>query len=201
MPLEQLLSTGTPLPIVRWGDPVLHRRARPVTEFGPDLWNLLCDMFATNKAADGAGLAAPQIGVDLAVFVYDCLDAFNRRRQGLVCNPSLQLTVQPEMDTDYEGCLSLPGAYLPVARPDLAICHGQDQFGQPIKVIGTGMLARCLQHETDHLNGIVMEDHLTAEERRELRNQHNQIAALYPDDWPLTPRLAPEPSDSSPDVT
>jgi peptide deformylase len=186
------------VPIVRWGDPVLHNKARPVTEFGPDLWNLLCDMFATNRAAEGAGLAAPQIGVDLAVFVYDCLDAFDRRRQGLVCNPSLALTVQPQTDADYEGCLSLPGAYLPVARPDLAICHGQDQFGEPIRVVGSGMLSRCLQHETDHLNGIVMEDHLTAAERRDLRAQHNQVAADYPDDWPVTPRLTPEPGDRSP---
>ncbi len=74
MPLEQLMTLGIAWPITRWGDPVLHRACRPVTDFGPDLWNLLCDMFATNTAANGAGLAAPQIGVDLAVFVYDCLD-------------------------------------------------------------------------------------------------------------------------------
>ena len=101
MPLEQLLSSGTILPITRWGNPVLHSSARPVAEFGPDLWNLLCDMFATNAAANGAGLAAPQIGVDLAVFVYDCLDAFGRRRQGLVCNPQITLAIEPALDTDY----------------------------------------------------------------------------------------------------
>ena len=190
MPLEQLLSSGTVLPITRWGNPVLHRRCRPVTEFGPDLWNLLCDMFATNTAANGAGLAAPQIGVDLAMFVYDCLDAFGRRRQGLVCNPQITLAIEPHLDTDYEGCLSLPGAYLPVARPDFAICQGPDQLGEPISVNGTGTLARCLQHETDHLNGIVMEDHLTASERRDLRRQHQQVAVNYPDDWPASPTLS-----------
>jgi peptide deformylase len=186
MPLEQLMASGTVLPITRWGAPVLHRPSQPVTEFGPDLWNLLCDMFATNDAANGAGLAAPQVGVDLAVFVYDCLDAHGRRRQGLVCNPAVTLAAAPETDTDYEGCLSLPGAYLPVARPDFAICRGQDQFGEPITVKGTGTLARCLQHETDHLNGIVMEDHLTAAERRALRRQHKQAAADYPDNWPAS---------------
>lgn len=191
MPLEQLLSSGTVLPITRWGNPVLHRLCRPVTEFGPDLWNLLCNMFATNTAANGAGLAAPQIGVDLAVFVYDCLDPFDRRRQGLVCNPQITLAMEPDLEADYEGCLSLPGAYLPVARPDFAICHGQDQFGEPITVKGTGTLARCLQHETDHLNGIVMEDHLSAPERRDLRRQHKQAAASYPDDWPASPTLSP----------
>ncbi len=76
------------------------------------------------------------------------------------------------------------GAYLPVPRADVAICHGQDQFGEPIKVTGTGTLARCLQHETDHLNGIVMEDHLTAAERRDLRHQHKKVASLYPNEWP-----------------
>jgi peptide deformylase len=160
-----------------------------VTEFGPDLWNLLCDMFATNTAANGAGLAAPQIGVNLAVFVYDCFDAFDRRRQGLVCNPQITLAIDPDLDTDYEGCLSLPGAYLPVTRPDFAICRGQDQFGEPVSVKGTGTLARCLQHETDHLNGIVMEDHLTAPERRDLRRQHKQVAANYPEEWPASPKL------------
>jgi peptide deformylase len=145
-------------------------------------------MFATNTAADGAGLAAPQVGVDLAVFVYDCQDGFGRRRQGLVCNPQITLAVQPDLDTDYEGCLSLPGAYHPVARPDFAICQGQDQFGEPVTVKGTGTLARCLQHETDHVNGIVMEDHLAPSERRNLRRQHNRAAPDYPDDWPASPR-------------
>ncbi|MBO0803052.1 MAG: peptide deformylase [Nocardiopsaceae bacterium] len=189
MPLEQLLSSGIALPITRWGNPVLHHACQPVVKFDPDLWNLLCNMFATNTAADGAGLAAPQIGVDLAVFVYDCHDAFGRRRQGLVCNPRITLAVDPELETDHEGCLSLPGAYLPVARPNFAICRGQDQFGEPVTVKGTGMLARCLQHETDHLSGIVMEDHLTASERRALRRQHKRVAASYPDDWPVSPML------------
>lgn len=184
MPLDQLMSLGIARPITRWGEPVLHRACHPVTDFGPDLWNLLCDMFATNTAASGAGLAAPQIGVDLAVFVYDCLDGFGRRRQGLVCNPRIALPAKPQTNTDLEGCLSLPGAYLAVPRPDIATCHGQDQFGQPMRVIGTGTLARCLQHETDHLNGIVMEDRLTTAERRDLRRQHKKVAASYPNDWP-----------------
>ncbi len=112
MPLEQLLAQGQPVRITRWGEPVLHRRCRPVTTFGTDLWNLLCDMFATNRAAGGAGLAAPQVGVDLAVFVYDCFDAHGRRHQGLVCNPTIALNPSPRLDAEHEGCLSLPGAYL-----------------------------------------------------------------------------------------
>lgn len=185
MPLEQLLTHGAPVRITRWGEQVLHRPCRPVTQFGPDLWNLLSEMFATNRAADGAGLAAPQVGIDLAVFVYDCLDAHGRRHQGLVCNPSIALHPAPTMAVDFEGCLSLPGAYLPVERPDFAVCHGQDQFGQPIKVRGTGTLARCLQHETEHLSGVVMEDHLTPSERLDLRRQHVEVASRYPSDWPV----------------
>jgi peptide deformylase len=107
VPLEELVRSGTALPIIRWGNPLLHRRCRLVTEFSPHLWNLLCDMFATNRAADGAGLAAPQIGEDLAVFVYDCLDGFGRRRQGLVCNPQVALLDDPQMSIVFEGCLSL----------------------------------------------------------------------------------------------
>jgi peptide deformylase len=141
-------------------------------------------MFATNRAADGAGLAAPQIGEDLAVFVYDCLDGFGRRRQGLVCNPQLALLADPQMSIEFEGCLSLPGAYMLVSRPEVSVVRGQDQYGEPIRVTGTGTLARCLQHETDHTNGVVMEDHLTPSERRELRRQHKSVAAHFPDNWP-----------------
>jgi peptide deformylase len=87
VPIEELVRLGTARPIIRWGNPVLHRLCRPVTAFDSELWDLLRDLFATNRAVEGAGLAAPQIGTDLAVFVYDCLDGFGRRRQGLVCNP------------------------------------------------------------------------------------------------------------------
>lgn len=184
MQLEELLRSGTVQPIVRWGHPVMHRRCRPVTEFGPELWSLLGDMFATNKAAEGAGLAAPQIGVDLAAFVYDCLDEFGRERKGLVCNPVLGEIPNPEMDTAPEGCLSLPGAFMPVARAGIAVVHGQNHLGEALTVRGTGLLARCLQHETDHLNGIVMEDHLTPGERRKLRRQHERATAEFPDGWP-----------------
>lgn len=184
MPLDELLVRGEPVPIIRWGNPVLHRPSRPVTDFDADLWDLLATMFATNRAADGAGLAAAQVGVDLAAFVYDCEDASGRRRQGLICNPRLARLPAPRLDVAVEGCLSLPGAYLPVARPGIAVCRGQDQFGQPVTVRGTGVLARCLQHETDHLDGVVFEDHLTVSERQELARQHARVADAYATEWP-----------------
>lgn len=113
LPLEELLVRGEPAPIVRWGNPLLHRPSRAVEAFDADLWDLLATMFATNRAAHGVGLAANQIGIDLAVFVFDCEDGRGRRRQGLVCNPRMAGLPEPRREVAPEGCLSLPGAYAP----------------------------------------------------------------------------------------
>jgi peptide deformylase len=141
-------------------------------------------------AAHGVGLAATQVGVDLAVFIYDCPDADEVNRVGVVCNPVVTL---PEGDARNleaadEGCLSLPGGYQPLARPDLATCAGVDAWGEPVTVHGTGLLARCLQHETDHLNGMVFGDRLSNRVRRKLYAQHEELAHLYPADWPVSPK-------------
>lgn len=191
MPLDQLMTVGRAVPITRWDETVMHTHARPVKEFGPELWHLIATMFATNRAAEGAGLAAPQIGVDLAVFVYDTIDDTGKRHTGLMCNPRVEIPERGRrLVTEYEGCLSLPGAYTQLARPHLAICHGQDQFGEPITVHGTGYFARCLQHETDHLNGIVMEDRLSAKARRAHRAQHAAVAQRYGPAWPESSEAA-----------
>lgn len=97
-----------------------------------------CHVRSVSPPSRAHSLAAPQIGVDLAVFVYDCLDAHGRLHQGLICNPHITPALKPAQDTDYEGCLSLPGASTMVSRPDFAICRGQDQFGEPVTVKGTG---------------------------------------------------------------
>jgi peptide deformylase len=89
-----------------------------------------------------------------------------------------------------EGCLSLPGAYMATSRPDLAVCHGQDQYGASAQVVGTGVLARCLQHETDHLEGRVFGDRLSRWARKELLAQHDRVVGTYPDNWPVVPRIA-----------
>ncbi|MGC5412643.1 peptide deformylase, partial [Streptomyces sp. DT225] len=102
--------------------------------------------------AEGVGLAANQIGVDLKVFVYDCPDDEGVRHVGAVCNPVLE-ELPPEarvLDDSGEGCLSVPTAYAKLARPDYAVVRGQDAQGNPVRVRGTGYFARCLQHETDH---------------------------------------------------
>ena len=188
MPIEELIRSGSIRPIVRWGDPVMHAPTRAVADFGPSLQILIADMFATNRAADGAGLAAPQVGVDLAVFVFDCFDAQWDRHIGLVCNPTVAFAERAQrrfVELD-EGCLSLPGAYASAVRPDYAICRGQDQFGEDIEILGTGTLARCVQHETDHVNGLVLENRLPRRRRQALHARHELNAWRYAPDWPVT---------------
>ncbi len=191
MTISDLISGGRVLPITRWGTPVMHAQTRPVTRYDDALHELVRDMFATMRAAHGVGLAATQVGVDLAVFVYDCPDEDDRQQVGAVCNPVVTLPEgrQRNFDSAEEGCLSLPGAYELLSRPDRATCTGTDPYGQAVAVNGTGLLARCLQHETDHLNGTVFGDRLSGRLRRKLYRQHEELKHLYPDDWPLTAKL------------
>ena len=196
-----LTQGGKVLPITRWGTPVMHAKTRPVTDFGDELHQLIRDMFATMRAADGVGLAATQVGVDLAVFVYECPDADDRIQIGVVCNPEVTL---PEgnarnLEAADEGCLSYPGGYQSLARPDHSTCTGQDPEGNDITVTGTGLLSRCLQHETDHLNGMVFGDRLSARSRRQLDKKVAELAFRYPDDWPVSPKAkaaTPESADA-----
>jgi len=189
MPVAELLRLGIPRAVVRWSESILHTNALPVTDFGPALQELLADMFATNEAAHGAGIAAQQIGVNLAVFVYDCPDEQWNRRTGVVCNPRITLPEVGErrLVSWDEGCLSLPGANIDLARPDTATCSGQDQYGEPIRITAGGVLARCLQHETDHLNGMVFGDRLSMRKRKQLMRAFDQTADRYPEDWPVSP--------------
>jgi peptide deformylase len=189
--LQDLTLGGTVLPITRWGAAVMHTRTRPVEVFDDALHALVRDMFATMAAAEGVGLAATQVGVDLALFVFDCPDDDHVRHVGVFCNPEVTLPEGKDrkLEAADEGCLSLPGAYIELARPDHAVCSGVDAFGEPVEVAGTGLLARCLQHETDHLNGTVFGDRLPARARKKLYAAHHDIAEAYPDDWPVTPRI------------
>ncbi len=183
---SELPGGGTVRPVTRWGEPVMHRVQEPVTEFDDDLRRLAADMVATMYAADGVGLAACQIGVDRALFVFDCPDDSGTHHRGVVCNPVLWLPEGRErrLDDDDEGCLSLPGAFVPLARPDYAAVEGQDLDGKPVRHAGSGLLARCLQHETDHCNGTVFGDRLNRRARKKLHKEHDERAADFPADWP-----------------
>ncbi|WP_435768716.1 peptide deformylase [Nocardioides sp. SYSU DS0651] len=177
---------GRVRPMTRWGTPVMHRPQQPVTVFDEALRELAADMVATMYAADGVGLAACQIGEDVAMFVFDCPDAAGRRVVGVVCNPTLSLPEgrDRQLDDSPEGCLSFPGAFVDCARPDYAVVHGQGLDGEPVRFEGDGMLAKCLQHETDHTMGTVFGDRISAKAMKKLRKQHEAAADEYPPDWP-----------------
>ncbi len=166
---------GTVRKITVVGDPVLATSCPPVTEFDADLAALIEDMVASMHAADGVGLAAPQIGVSLSVFVYDCLDAENKRHVGHFVNPEIVSTGGP-IDYGEEGCLSVPGPFHELPRPSVATVRGADQTGKPIEVTGTGYFARCLLHETEHLRGILFIDHLPRNRRRRLLREMEPFA-------------------------
>jgi peptide deformylase len=178
---EPDLSKGTARPITVVGNPVLHRECRTVTEFDGDLAVLIDDMFASMYAAEGVGLAANQIGVDAKVFVYDCPDDQNTRHIGHVINPVLedQPVDRRTLDDGNEGCLSVPGAYAELPRPEFAVVTGQDKDGNPIRVEGTGFFARCLQHETDHLNGYLYIDRLSKRDRKDALRQMAEQTPRY----------------------
>ncbi|KGH48515.1 MULTISPECIES: peptide deformylase [Modestobacter] len=164
---------GVARPIVTYGsNPVLHRPCAPVTEFDRGLRHLVLDMFASMTAADGVGLAANQIGVDARVFVIDCPDADGEDVIGYVVNPVLTVLDpvgdEPPVELTEEGCLSVPGPYAELERAFRARVDGVDLQGEPIAIEATGMAARCLQHEVDHLDGTVYVDRLPADLRERL---------------------------------
>lgn len=172
---------GTARPITVVGNPVLHKECRDVTAFDDELASLIDDMFASQRAAEGVGLAANQIGVDLKVFVYDCVDDEGVRHVGAVCNPVLDEVPaeRRSLDDSNEGCLSVPGAYEALARPDYASVRGQDAEGNPVVIEGTGYFARCLQHETDHLYGYLYIDRLSKRERKDALKQMAEGTPRY----------------------
>ncbi|WP_026423003.1 peptide deformylase [Actinokineospora inagensis] len=183
--------TVHPIRIV--GDPVLHNPTRPVERFDDELKTLVEDMYETMAAANGVGLAANQIGVDLRVFVYDCPDDEGTRHRGVVVNPVLETSEVPEgmpdPDDDYEGCLSVPGETYPTGRANWAKVTGQDLDGSAIEVEGTGYFARCLQHETDHLDGYLYLHRLVG------RHQRASKKMLKSNKWGV-PGLSWDPAES-----
>lgn len=185
-PHGPLPQGGTARPITRWGTEVMHRPQARVTAYDDALRALAADMVATMYAADGVGLAACQVGEDVAMFVFDCPDASGQRTVGVVCNPEVTLPEGRDrhLDEDDEGCLSFPGAFVECARPDFASVTGTGLDGEPVAFEGDGLLARCLQHETDHTRGTVFGDRLSTKQRKKLQKAHDKAAADYPAEWP-----------------
>ena len=146
------------------GEPVLHQRANEVTTFDTQLETLVADMYETMDKAPGVGLAAPQIGVGLRVFVYDYADDDDNERRGVIINPVLEVgeieAGEPDWDTEAEGCLSVPGERFPLKRADWIKVTGVDLNQKPVSIEATGWFARIFQHEFDHLDGKLYVDRL-----------------------------------------
>jgi peptide deformylase len=147
-------------PIRLFGDPVLTTPTAAVVNFDKELRALVQDLTETMLEAPGAGLAAPQIGVPLRVFVWDVDDEL-----GHLINPSLALS-SDEQEGD-EGCLSFPGLAYNTKRALQVVAKGFNMFGDPVEISGTNLLSRAIQHETDHLDGILFIDRLDAALRKE----------------------------------
>jgi peptide deformylase len=183
----------TILPIRVLGDPVLRTPAEPVTAFDDRLRRLVDDMIETMYAAPGVGLAAPQVGVGLRLFVFDTEWQAHRadrhedegdpaaatrdrfRKPRVVANPILELGSGEQ--TDQEACLSVPGHHYSTTRTATATVRGVGLDGQPVEYSGSGLLARCLQHETDHLTGTLYLDRLTGLTRRAARRALGDLPA------------------------
>lgn len=145
-------------PILKYGDATLHEKARPVEQITPDTDRLIEDMVETMYAAPGIGLAAPQIGVPLRIFVVDL--SMGREPDGLIIVINPEFVERDGMQLEEEGCLSVPGFNATVVRPSRAVIKGLDRHGEPVQVEGKDLLARAFQHEMDHLDGLLFVDRL-----------------------------------------
>jgi peptide deformylase len=147
-------------PIRLFGDPVLRTAAEPVVDFDAELRRLVKDLTETMLDENGVGLAAPQLGVGLRVFTYDVDDVI-----GHIVNPVLEFPDDEEQDGP-EGCLSIPGLYFDTKRRMNVVAKGVNEHGDPVQLVGSELMARCVQHETDHLDGILFVDRLDAETKK-----------------------------------
>ncbi len=151
----------TVTPIRHFGDPILRTPAEPVADFDKQLRTLVADLTDTMRDAGGAGLAAPQIGVGARVFAFDVDDV-----EGHLVNPVLEFPDDTDQDGE-EGCLSIPGLYYDTRRRLNVVASGFTMYGEPVRIVGTGLMARCAQHETDHLDGVLFVDRLDPQSRKQ----------------------------------
>lgn len=155
------MNTALPLPLRYYPDPILKVAASEVTEFTPELHKLLDQMMLTMRLANGVGLAAPQIGLSKQIAVIDVSSEGTEPFE--LINPSI-VAREGTVDSE-EGCLSIPEFREVIARSEYVKVEGLDRAGNPITIEATGLLSRCLQHEIDHLNGVLFIDHLSALKR------------------------------------
>jgi peptide deformylase len=147
------------LNVVKYGDPILTKRADEVVDFDEKLQKLVDDMFATMYGAPGVGLAAPQVGVLKRLFVMDCSSGKEKKQKFVLINPVIE-TEEGEQVGD-EGCLSFPGVFLELKRPERVVVRARDLDGSEMVLDVMGLQARCVSHETDHLDGELFINYLS----------------------------------------
>jgi peptide deformylase len=157
------------MPIRTLGDPVLREPSKPVERFDGALRRIVDEMMETMYAANGVGLAGPQVGLSLQLFTYDD----GETGPSFLANPELSLT-ENELTSD-EGCLSIPGPFYPTTRAERVRISGADERGRPVEIEADGLLARIFQHETDHLHGMLYIDRLDDVGRRAVLAELRQI--------------------------
>ncbi len=161
--------------VLTYPNPFLRQVAEPVTEFGAPLDELIHDMAETMWDEPGIGLAAPQVGVGIRLFVYDLEVSGNPDKVQVVCNPRFRLMEGSE--TDEEGCLSVPDFTADVKRSVRVVMEGRDRHGEAIELDVTGLHARLLQHEADHLDGKLFIDHISALKRGIFKRRLKKLQA------------------------
>jgi peptide deformylase len=171
---QHLLMAVRPIRI--FGDPLLRTKCAPVSDFDRGLRRVVSDLAETLADAGGAGLAAPQIGVNLRLFTYVVVDKEMPEygSMGHIVNPVL-VEQSPDEVTDIEGCLSIPGLEYELARSQRVVAEGSDMYGEKVRIEGTERLARCLAHETDHLDGVLFIDRLDRDERKRAMREIREL--------------------------
>ncbi|MDQ4094512.1 MAG: peptide deformylase [Actinomycetota bacterium] len=177
-------------PIRLFGDPVLRARAAEVVDFDKELRNLVRALLETMVQEGAAGLAAPQLGVSLRVFTYRFDDVAGDSSTGHLVNPTFDV-LGDEMQDGPEGCLSIPGLSWDCRRHLRVVAGGLDQHGEPIEVHGTERLARAIQHETDHLDGVLFIDRLDPQTRKQAMREIRQ-APWFGNSEPVV-KVSPHP--------
>ena len=160
--------------IVKYGEPVLEKKAQPVTKFGtPELKAIVADMFESMYAAKGVGLAAPQIGLSQRILVIDTSVGEDEAQKIVIINP--EITFREGKQTGEEGCLSIPGFREPVTRSNKVVVKAFNENGEPVELEGEELLARAFEHEIDHLDGILFISHLSALKRDMIRRKIKKL--------------------------
>lgn len=180
------------LPIVTYDDEVLRRETKPVEENSSDLQQLIDDMFDTMYNADGVGLAAPQVNRLERVFVMDADPMMEEEKSGpgplVMINPEITFTSEEKAEIE-EGCLSIPGVNAPVTRPEEIAVSFLDRALERRELRVNGVLARVIQHETDHLHGVLFLDHLSIFKRKLMGSRLREIAGGETEtSYPLVPK-------------